>query len=123
MKSSKFKNTFRAICLAMGIVAVFSGQALAHVSVTDTTPKDNAMLIASPEHISLMFSKAARIARLTLKNSQGDKVDTDFTPTKQALTNFTLPIGTLSPDTYVVDIVFLGEDVHKMKHAFSFMVH
>jgi methionine-rich copper-binding protein CopC len=123
MKSLTFKNKFKATCLAMGIVALFSGQVLAHVSVTDTTPKDNAMLMASPEHISLTFSKDARIAKLTLKNSQGDKIATDFKLTKQALTNFTLPIATLSSDTYVVDIVFLGEDGHKMKHAFSFMVH
>lgn len=123
MKSFNFTNTLRAIGLSMAIVAGFSQQVLAHVSVTDTTPENNAMLMASPESISLTFSKDARVARLTLKNSQGDKIDTDFKPTKQAVTYFTLPIDKLSPDTYVVDVVFLGEDGHKMKHTFSFMVH
>lgn len=123
MKSFNFTNTLRAIGLSMAIVAGFSQQVLAHVSVTDTTPEDNAMLMASPESISLTFSKDARVARLTLKNSQGDKIDTDFKPTKQAVTYFILPIDKLSPDTYLVDVVFLGEDGHKMKHTFSFMVH
>ncbi|TAP41033.1 copper resistance protein CopC [Alteromonas sp. KUL49] len=107
----------------MAIVAGFSQQVLAHVSVTDTTPEDNAMLMASPENVSLTFSKASRVAKLTMKNSQGEKLETDFSPTKEAVVNFTLPISKLNPDTYTVDVTFFGEDGHKMKHSFSFMVH
>ncbi|GEA11039.1 copper resistance protein CopC [Alteromonas sp. KUL49] len=123
MKSFNFTNTLRAIGLSMAIVAGFSQQVLAHVSVTDTTPEDNAMLMASPENVSLTFSKASRVAKLTMKNSQGEKLETDFSPTKEAVVNFTLPISKLNPDTYTVDVTFFGEDGHKMKHSFSFMVH
>ncbi|MDM7859937.1 copper resistance protein CopC [Alteromonas sp. ASW11-36] len=123
MKIFKFTSTLRAIGLSMAIVVGFNQQLLAHVSVTDTAPADNAMLMASPENISLTFSKASRIVKLTVRNRQGNKLETDFKPTKQAIVNFTLPLPTLTPDTYTVDVTFFGEDGHKMKHSFSFMVH
>jgi len=105
------------------ITFAFSTSVLAHVHLHKSIPTNNAMLMTTPENLSLTFTKEVKIVKLTLKNKSGDKIKFGFKPTKQAKSEFFWKLPTLVPANYVVEATFLGKDGHKMKDSFGFMVH
>lgn len=48
---------------------VFSSSVLAHVSLEKTVPAHNAMLMKSPEALSLIFNKEVRVVKVSVKIS------------------------------------------------------
>ena len=109
--------------LLMIILAIlFSFETVAHIGIIDTIPKKDAVLTASPQALSMTFSNKSRIAKLTLKTSQGDKVDFGFKPTKDANTTFNWSLPALSPETYKAEVIYFGGDGHKIKNSFRFTV-
>ena len=42
----------------------------AHVHLEKSVPADNAMLMKTPEELTLAFSKEVRVVKVTLKNKQ-----------------------------------------------------
>ncbi|MCF2948820.1 copper resistance protein CopC [Paraglaciecola aquimarina] len=105
------------------ISVVFSSAVFAHVHLEKTVPADNAMLMKTPEELKLKFSKEVRLVKVSLKNKQGEKVKFGFIPSKEANGTFSWKLPKLSPANYIVDVTFLGNDGHKMKNSFGFMVH
>jgi methionine-rich copper-binding protein CopC len=105
------------------ISIVFSSAVFAHVHLEKSVPADNAMLMKTPEKLTLAFSKEVRVVKIALKNKKGEKVKFGFKPTKEAHTEFTWKLPKLTPANYIVDVTFLGKDGHKMKDSFGFMVH
>ncbi|MFC4656989.1 copper resistance protein CopC [Rheinheimera marina] len=104
------------LCLA------FAGPVLAHVKQSGSVPADNAMLMKAPDVLSISFSGPIRLTKVTLLHDNGNTVDFGFTPTAVA-TQFSWPLPVLEIGSYQVNWVGLGEDVHKMKGDFSFMLH
>ncbi len=104
---------------------LFSSIAMAHegIEIESSVPADNAMLMESPSELAVSFSKEVRLIKVVLKNQQGDGVDFDFTPPKEAAAHFSWSLPKLSPAHYQVELIILGADGHKMKESFSFMVH
>ncbi|MFC3093263.1 copper resistance protein CopC [Alteromonas sediminis] len=111
------------LVMIVASIILFSSTAFAHVSIVESTPKKDAMLMTPPEHLSLTLSGASRMAKVTITTSSGDKVDIGFKPTKEASTVFSWALPALKPDTYQVQVIYFGEDGHKMKSEFGFMVH
>lgn len=105
------------------ISVVFSSAVFAHVHLEKNVPADNAMLMKTPEQLTLAFSKEVRVIKITLKNKQGEKVQFGFKPTKETASEFKWKLPKLDPANYAVDVTFLGKDGHKMKDSFGFMVH
>ncbi|WP_233081803.1 copper resistance CopC family protein [Rheinheimera soli] len=104
------------LCLA------FAGPVLAHVKQSCSVPADNAMLMQAPDVLSISFSGPIRLTKVTLLHDNGNTVDFGFTPTAVA-TQFSWPLPVLEIGSYQVNWVGLGEDGHKMKGDFSFMLH
>lgn len=104
------------LCLA------FAGPVLAHVKQSGSVPADNAMLMQAPDVLSISFSGPIRLTKVTLLHDNGNTVDFGFTPTAVA-TQFSWPLPVLEIGSYQVNWVGLGEDGHKMKGDFSFMLH
>ena len=93
------------------ISVVFSSAVFAHVHLEKSVPADNAMLMNPPEELTLVFTKEVRVVKVSLANKQ------------VATSKFTWKLPKLAPANYTVDVTFLGNDGHKMKHSFGFMVH
>ena len=105
------------------ISVVFSSAVFAHVHLEKSVPADNAMLMNTPEKLTLGFSKEVRVVKVTLKDKKGEEFKFGFEPSKVATSKFTWKLPKLAPANYTVDVTFLGNDGHKMKHSFGFMVH
>ncbi|OKY26173.1 copper resistance protein CopC [Thalassotalea sp. PP2-459] len=101
----------------------FSSMIFAHVHLDKSIPADNAMLMKAPEELSLSFSKPVYLVKITLKNKQGKKITFGFKPAKNKNTAFSWKLPKLKPDNYVAEMIFLGDDGHKMTDNVSFMVH
>ena len=105
------------------ISILFSSTVFAHVHLEKSVPSDNAMLMSTPEKLTLTFSKDVRLVTVSLKNKQGKKVKFGFKPSNEASNEFSWKLPKLAPANYIVDVTFLGKDGHKMKDNFGFMVH
>lgn len=112
----------KLISLLILLCLVFAGPALAHVKPSGSVPADNAMLMQAPDVLSISFSGPIRLTKVTLLHDSGSTVDFGFTPTAAA-TQFSWPLPVLELGSYQVSWVGLGEDGHKMKGDFSFMLH
>lgn len=105
------------------LITMTSLSVLAHTGITSTIPKDNAMLMKSPETIAVTFGDEVRLVNLSILNSKNEKVDFEFTPSMEASNTFSFDLPQLMPSTYKASWTIMGVDGHKMKGDFSFMVH
>jgi len=112
------KKTIAVIFAAMTSMSV-----LAHTGITSSVPSDNAMLMESPEKIEVAFGDSVRLVSLTVINNEEEAVDIDFAPSMTPSKTFTYKLPMLAPSTYQVSWIIMGDDAHKMKGDFSFMVH
>jgi len=105
------------------ISILFVNTAYAHVGLESSTPKNNAMLMASPKKLDLNFSGEVRLIKVVLKKNKGQKIDFGFKPQKQAQKSFSWALPKLSPANYEVEWTIMGKDGHLMKNKLGFMVH
>lgn len=111
------------ICIFIGLTWTTSIIAHDDVSLLSSSPKNNAMLMQSPELIHLEFSQAVRLIKVSLTSEEVGNINFDFKPQteSQAVYEWKLPI--LKPATYEVRWTILGEDGHAMNSSIGFMVH
>lgn len=109
--------------IAIIFVAMTSMSVLAHTGLTSSMPANNAMLMKSPEMIKVTFDDSVRLVNLSVANSKEEAIEMDFAPTMEASKTFSYDLPMLTPNTYKVSWTIMGEDGHKMKGDFSFMVH
>ncbi|MAY57624.1 MULTISPECIES: copper resistance CopC family protein [unclassified Pseudoalteromonas] len=114
----KFFNSAVAI---LGLVLTFS--ASAHISLKQSTPAQEAMLMKSPEQLSLTFGGEVRLAKVIIKDEKNKSINFDFKPSSTPSTDFNWSLPSLAHGTYTVKWTVLGGDGHKMSDSFSFMVH
>jgi len=119
----KFMQIKTMTNLLLTILIVFSSIAQAHVGLKDTTPAKGAMLMSSPEKLSLSYSGEVKAVKVTLKDASGKKVDFGFKPISDAAKSFEWALPKLKASNYKVDWIVMGKDGHKMKGQFGFMVH
>ncbi len=113
------------INLGFAVLFMFSAGAIAHgdVKLESSSPSDNAMLMNSPEQLTLTYSKPLRLMKVSITGNETGEVDFDFRPTAEKQAAYTWQLKDLKPDTYTVEWIAMGGDGHKMKASFSFMVH
>jgi methionine-rich copper-binding protein CopC len=109
--------------IAILFAAMTSMSVLAHTGLTSSMPANHAMLMKSPEMIEVTFDDSVRLVNLLLVNSKEETIEIDFAPTMDASETFSYALPSLTPDTYKASWTIMGEDGHKMKGDFSFMVH
>lgn len=114
----------KSIIIALFVLSLsLSIQAYAHTSLASSMPKDNAMLMESPDNLALNFADDVRLVDLKVKSKKGELVDVGFEPSMDATKNYSFSLPLLAVDTYVVSWTIMGDDGHKMKGQLSFMVH
>ncbi|WP_421131534.1 copper resistance CopC family protein [Alteromonas sp. A079] len=114
----------KSITIALFVLSMsLSIQAYAHTSLASSMPKDNAMLMESPDNLALNFADDVRLVDLKVKSKKGELVDVGFEPSMDANKNYSFSLPLLAVDTYVVSWTIMGDDGHKMKGQLSFMVH
>lgn len=112
---------FNVAITILSLALTFS--ASAHVSLKQSTPENNAMLMQSPEKLSLTFSGDVRLAKVTVKNSKNQPMDISFKPSATPNKNFSWALPNLAKGNYTVKWIALGSDGHKMSGSFNFMLH
>ena len=113
----KFFNTVAAF---LSLTLAFS--ASAHISLTQSAPANEAMLMQSPEQLSLTFSGEVRLAKVTLSDSKGQPVDFNFKPSAKPNDQFSWSLPNLKAGNYTAKWIVLGGDGHKMTGTLNFMV-
>ncbi|MBU1310946.1 MAG: copper resistance protein CopC [Gammaproteobacteria bacterium] len=96
---------------------------LAHVKLTASVPADNAMLTQAPATLSISFSGPIKLIKVELLQDATTAIAFAFTPSLEAATQYSWPLPPLAAGNYQVNWVGLGNDGHKMKGDFSFMLH
>jgi methionine-rich copper-binding protein CopC len=114
----KFFNSAVAI---LGLVLTFS--ASEHISLKQSIPAQEAMLMQGPEELSLIFSGEVRLAKVIIKDEKNKTINFDFKPSATPSTDFNWSLPSLAQGTYTVKWTALGGDGHKMTGTFRFMVH
>jgi len=102
---------------------LFSTVALGHANLEKSSPSNNQMLMSSPEQLALTFSKEVRVVKVKLTNKEGKNIKFGFKPVAKESTEFSWPLPKLNPETYTVEVMFLGKDGHMINEQFGFMVH
>ena len=109
--------------IAIIFAAMTSMSVLAHTGLTSSMPANNAMLMKSPQVIEVTFGTPVRLVSLSIANTKGEPIETAFKPSMEASGTFSYNLPMLMPSTYKVSWTIMGDDGHKMKGDFSFMVH
>jgi hypothetical protein len=100
-----------------------SASVFAHTTLESSIPSDNAMLMKSPKTVELSFGSNVRLVSLSVLNDKNEEVEIDFAPSMEPGKSFTYDLPTLMPSKYKVMWTIMGDDGHKMKGDFSFMMH
>ena len=114
----KFFNIAAAV-LALAL----SGSVSAHTSLKLSTPADGAMLMQSPEQLSLTFSGKVRLAKVQINDANNQAVNFNFKPSATPETDFSWALPKLDAGQYSVKWLVMGGDGHKMSGTFDFMLH
>ncbi|GAA0560464.1 hypothetical protein GCM10009098_30690 [Rheinheimera aquimaris] len=110
-----------SLLAVMGIAA--AAPVLAHVKQSSSVPADNAMLMQTPATLSISFSGPVKLTKVELLQNAATTIVFGFTPSLEAATQYSWPLPPLAAGNYQVNWVGLGNDGHKMKGDFSFMLH
>lgn len=100
-----------------------SGSALAHVGLSSSTPAKGAMLVVPPSKLELAFSAPIRLVKLSLKDVSNQEIALILPSSTQSQAQYSLDLPVLAASSYTVSWVAMGDDGHKMKGQFEFMVH
>ncbi|MEC4727708.1 copper resistance protein CopC [Shewanella sp. D64] len=104
------------------VTFIFSSVAIAHTGLTASSPANKGVLQGSPKVLELSFNSSVRLVKLTLHDVKGKKINIGFKPRSVSSTQFAIALPELMSSNYSVNWMIMGEDVHKMKGTFSFMV-
>jgi hypothetical protein len=111
------------IAILLVTMTFASASVFAHTSLASSIPSDKAMLMKSPKTLVVNFGSDTRLVSLSIVDAKNEAVAIDFAPTMEASQSFSYELPTLIPSTYKVSWTIMGDDGHKMKGDFSFMVH
>lgn len=111
------------IAILFAAMTFASASVIAHTGLESSTPSNNAMLMKSPKTLAVSFGSNIRLVSLSIVNAKNEEVPIEFAPTMQPSQSFTYELPTLMPNSYKVSWTIMGDDGHKMKGDFSFMVH
>ena len=102
---------------------LFAGLSFAHTALQSSSPPDQAILSDSPASIFLHFNKLANLIKLSVTDSNGTEINTEFVIAKNRASDFTIPVvDVLRNGAYSVRWVIIGADGHKVDGEFGFVL-
>lgn len=101
------------------VLAMFAVTASAHTHLQQSNPADNSVITASPTHLVLSFSEAARLTALSIQkdNEPERKLQP---PSTAAAQQISVPLPPLAPGAYSVSWHVLSDDGHVMSGTLHF---
>ncbi|ABE56819.1 copper resistance protein CopC [Shewanella denitrificans OS217] len=112
---------FNSVLVAAGLI--LSSSAFAHVGLSSTTPANGAMISQAPSTLELNFSAPVRLVKLAMQDENQLEVPLSVPKHAQSQANFAIALPALKPAKYTVSWMIMGDDGHKMKGEFGFMLH
>lgn len=119
--------TLRSLFLAsaMALFTLASPLALAHATITSSSPAANAVLDKAPEKVVLNFNEAVEEAfsSISVSDASGAEVSKGKARLKAGAPEvLELDLPKLAPAQYTVNWVGVGPDGHRRKGKFLFQV-
>jgi copper transport protein len=107
------------VLLSLGAVPIVS----AHANLVEATPDNGDQVTDPPEEVTLQFSEGAQLARVTVTNEAGERVDRDTVYVDdEDPTIVHVPLEAVSNGTYTVNWQVLSVDGHTTRGSFFFVV-
>jgi methionine-rich copper-binding protein CopC len=103
------------------MLLLLAAAAQAHTHLKEAMPVAGSTLKASPDHIMLTFSSAARLTALTIQK-EGDKEQKLSPLPAEATARVTVPAPKLGPGKYTVNWRIVSADNHVMSGKLHFTV-
>ncbi|UJF20877.1 copper resistance CopC family protein [Shewanella sp. OMA3-2] len=102
---------------------LLSASAFAHVGLGSSMPANGAMLSQAPTTLELTFTAPVRLVKLTMQDDKQQSVPLTLPASTSSQAAFSFALPSLSAANYTVNWMIMGDDGHKMKGNFSFMLH
>jgi len=118
MKRSVSKLTLWAFLVASLLAPI----AMAHTKVQSATLEDGGVYQAMPDVFDLVFAQKVGLATFSIKDSEGQAVEIDFTPPKSREAKFSIPMPNLQSGRYEMTWRAVSKDGHIVKGGLSFTV-
>jgi copper resistance protein C len=112
---------FNSVLVAAGLM--LASPASAHVGLSSTAPTNGAMINKAPSTLELNFSAPVRLVKLTIQDENQLKVPLTIPKLAASQAQFVIALPALKPANYTVSWMIMGDDGHKMKGEFGFMLH
>jgi copper resistance protein C len=113
MKTSKW--------FAAAVLGMLTAAAQAHTHLKSAAPAEGSTVNASPDHITLTFTGAARLTALTIQKD-GDKEQKISALPAEPAAQLTVPTPKLAPGPYTVTWRIVSSDNHVMSGKLHFTV-
>ena len=114
-------SVFRPLLLSLAVLC-FANQALAHVSLSQSTPAAAAQLAISPPELILEFEHPITLDELTLNNASGTAINFNFKASSNRGTSYKFPLTKLNTGHYVVNWTAVDRKGNKASDKFTFTV-
>ncbi len=112
----------RFTLLSSLLVLCFSGTALAHVKIKETSPANNVQLATAPTELTLTFEHPVILSKLTLTDAKGSAVNFNFAVNKNLTEAHKFPLNSLSNGHYTVNWSAADKGGHTLNGQFTFIV-
>lgn len=103
------------------VMLLFSGLALAHTSLKESTPADGATLSQAPAAIDLVFNADVRLIKFEVRSESG-LLKTEFQPMADSRASYSIVTPAMTQGRYTVNWAAIAPDGHTMTNSFSFTV-
>ena len=110
------------VILTIAILAA-SSSLFAHGMMSDSYPKNGAIMADPTEHVAINFTKPTKLMTLKVVDAKGNAIDTDFKRVKAAAVHFKAMLSNIAPGDYKVHWKAMGNDGHLGKGFFGFVQH
>lgn len=106
----------------VAILLMLAPAALAHTSLSGSSPADGDSLVGSPQALLLEFPMPVRLVKVELNSASGADIDLGNYRVAGAANSFRIVLPPLPPASYRVEWVVMGGDSHKMSGTLGFTV-
>ena len=106
--------------IVLGVV--LQATAVAHTMMTSVSPKNGAILAQVPPIFTVSYNKAVRLVKLTLTDSNDNKIKLPQKLPKLMSTDHCVGLPALTAGSYQLNWILMGKDGHKMKGRVSFSI-
>ena len=109
--------------LSLAFITIFlQNPVFAHTMMTSVSPADGEQLTPTPQYFSVQYSKAVRLVKLKLLDSNDKQIKLPSQLDQAFSADHKIALPSLVDGQYKLMWILLGKDGHKMKGKLSFSI-